>query len=237
MFQRFALAATIWPTGRSGLSYRSAAWGTALVMTVIGGIGIPAAWVLQSALLPLTAHAYEARTDVTLELQGGETYSNVVRRAETVARDAAQRSFDRDVLITDVWVVVNVQNATGLAPLLTLRASRPQWSSRPDARRWSTYYPVTKLLLAIPDPTPPTLNVTPLKASPKSGTSPTQPTMQPSVPKAPTSTPSGQPRSVPSSQPPTAVPDATPTGTAPTPQPTRSPLIPQRIPTPAGIGK
>lgn len=238
MFQRFLRAATIGPAGRSGLLHPSVTLGTALAMTIIGGLGVPAVWVLQSTLVPLAAHAYEARTNITLELQGGETYSNVVRRAETVARAAAQRSFDRDVLITDVLVVVNVQNATGLAPLLTLRASRPQWSSRPDARRWSTYYPVTQTLLAIPDPPPPPLHVTPLKAIPKSVTPAPQPTVKPLVPKAPTSLPSGsQPNSVPGPQPSPAVPGTTPTNTMPTPQPTRSPLIPQRIPTPAGIGK
>ena len=101
---------------------------------------------------PKIAQAYTSRVNVILERQPNESYDTLVRRAEAVARAAAQRSFDTDVLATEAEIIITGQHIGLSAPILTLTVSRENWRSRPDARRWSTYYPNSKQLLRIDDP-------------------------------------------------------------------------------------
>jgi hypothetical protein len=94
--------------------------------------------------------AYNARTDVVLDRLTDETFDAMKQRAEVVARAAAQRSFDRDVLISDVSVNIIARHNGSELPLMTLGVSRLNWQNRPDVRRWATYYKSAQLLLQLP---------------------------------------------------------------------------------------
>jgi len=180
-----------------------------------------AGWLLEQAIAPPAAHAYTGSVNVTIDVQPSETYDTLVRRAEAIARAATQRSFDRDILITDVSIVIIAQGASATVPVLSLTTTRPQWRSQPDSRRWATYYSTSKALLRLNNA--PTATIA-------------QPTVTTSTP-ATTSTTS-PPRSTPANTPPT--PTATPGGSAtgsPQTTPTPTPILPQRIPTPGNIGK
>ncbi len=125
------------------------------------------------AIVPAAVQAYTSRVEVSLDVQPGESYDALIRRAEVVARAAAQRSFDRDILITDVLIMVTAQNEASVAPILTLEATRTQWRSIPDAHRWATYYRSSKSLLG-------------LDGAPSSTvTAPASPTITPSTPISP----------------------------------------------------
>ncbi len=136
-----------------------------------------------AAIAPTAAHAYVSRVDVVVDVQAGETYETFLRRAESIARAAAQRSLDRDILISEVYVIVVGQKNGGSVQVLSLQASRQQWRSRPDARRWATYYPSASVLLGFgrspssnatsPASLPPSPTV--LQPSPSSPTSPSSP--------------------------------------------------------------
>lgn len=124
---------------------------------ILGCTGVT--WLVSSALAPQIAQAYTARIDLRMVGQPNETYEGLIRRAEAVARAAAQRSFDRDILVTDVAVMIMGQNQGAIAPILALKVNRGAWRSRPDVSRWATYFPSTKALLGfrddvIPDPQP-----------------------------------------------------------------------------------
>ncbi|MFB2933719.1 hypothetical protein ACE1B6_00415 [Aerosakkonemataceae cyanobacterium BLCC-F154] len=123
----------------------------------------------ESAIAPLVAQAYTSRVNITLERQPNESFPTLTRRAETVARAAAQRSFDKDILVTQAAVVVTAENGGLSAPILTLEVSRDNWKNYPDARRWSTYYPTAQGLLKIE-------NLVPTAAETTPGQSPTNPT-------------------------------------------------------------
>jgi hypothetical protein len=84
--------------------------------------------------------AYNARTDVVLDRLTNETFDALKQRAEVIARAAAQRSFDRDVLISDVSVNIIARNNGSEMPLM----------NRPDVRRWATYYKSAQALLQLP---------------------------------------------------------------------------------------
>ena len=124
---------------------------------ILGCTGVT--WLVSSALAPQIAQAYTARVDLRMVGQPNETYEGLIRRAEAVARAAAQRTFDRDILVTDVAVMIMGQNQGAIAPILALKVNRGAWRSRPDVSRWATYFPSTKALLGfrddvIPDPQP-----------------------------------------------------------------------------------
>ncbi|HBY79848.1 MAG TPA: hypothetical protein DEG47_23220, partial [Cyanobacteria bacterium UBA11148] len=71
-------------------------------VVLLGCTGV--SWLMTAMIAPQVAQAYTARVDISLRSQPEETYQNFVRRAEAVARAAAQRSFDGDILVTDVAV-------------------------------------------------------------------------------------------------------------------------------------
>ncbi|MCC5658683.1 hypothetical protein LC608_17155 [Nostoc sp. XA010] len=105
------------------------------------------AWFLMEAIAPQVVRAYTARVDLAIDRLPDENYETVLRRAEAAARASAQRSFDQDILVTDVSIIVSVQNNGSIAPVLTLDVSRPQWRSRPDAQNWATYFKTARSLL------------------------------------------------------------------------------------------
>ncbi|WP_225225395.1 hypothetical protein [Komarekiella delphini-convector] len=104
-------------------------------------------WLLTEAIAPQIVRAYTARVDLAIDRLPEENYETILRRAEAAARAAAQRSFDQDILVTDVSIIISVQSYGAIAPVLTLEVSRPQWRSRPDAQRWATYFKTARSLL------------------------------------------------------------------------------------------
>ncbi|NJN31155.1 MAG: hypothetical protein HC824_12520 [Synechococcales cyanobacterium RM1_1_8] len=115
-----------------------------LAFSLVLGLGGAA---LPTLLQPAPAQAYVAQMAVSIDNGGSSTYETLVRRAEQIARAAAQRSFDNDILVSEVAVTVTA-NAGGLeTPVLSLNVSRSQWRGEPNPKRWATYYPMSKGLL------------------------------------------------------------------------------------------
>ncbi|WP_353932073.1 hypothetical protein WJM97_05675 [Okeanomitos corallinicola TIOX110] len=104
-------------------------------------------WLATEAIAPQVVQAYTARVDLAITRLPEENYETVLRRAEIAARAAAQRSFDQDILVTEVSIIVTAQNEGMIAPVLTLDVSRDQWKQSPDPRRWATYFKTAKWLL------------------------------------------------------------------------------------------
>ncbi len=154
--------------------------GLAVWLGVTGGI------CLEGAIAPQVVRAYTARVDVALDRLPNEQYDALIRRAEIIARAAAQRSFDRDILASEVSVIVIGRNQGTETPILTLDVSRVQWSGRPDTRRWATYYKTSAALLGFEQlspvpitvttpPTPAVVPVTPAQVRPSGTTTPSRP--------------------------------------------------------------
>ena len=104
-------------------------------------------WFAVEAIAPQVVQAYTTRVDLSLDRLPDESYQNLIARAEAMARAAAQRSFDRDILVTDVSIIVSVQNQGTIVPVIALEVSRPQWRNNPEARRWATYFKTARTLL------------------------------------------------------------------------------------------
>jgi hypothetical protein len=95
------------------------------------------------------AAAERREVDIRLLVNQDEGFSVMTRKAETLARSAAQRTFDSEVLVSDVSVKVTAQNQYQAAIILQLIVSRRDWASRPDPKIWATYFPMTKELIGI----------------------------------------------------------------------------------------
>ena len=118
-------------------------------------------WLVSETLTPQIVQAYTNRVDLEITRFPGDNYQSLLRRAEAVARAAAQRSFDKDILVTDVSVVVSAQNYGAIAPVLELNVSRTQWRNRPDTQRWAKYFKMARTLLFFGQNTKNANNATP----------------------------------------------------------------------------
>ncbi|NJM98084.1 MAG: hypothetical protein HC800_13855 [Phormidesmis sp. RL_2_1] len=114
---------------------------------LIGGTGI---WLTEALIAPQASQAYTSRLDLFLTKESGETYETLLRRAEMAARAGAQRSFDQDLLITNVSVTVVVEGEGVTVPILALRVDRDEWRARPETYYWATYYRTAEALLSAP---------------------------------------------------------------------------------------
>ncbi len=108
-------------------------------------------WLATSVIAPQIVRAYTARVDLSIDRLPEENYETLLQRAEAAARAAAQRSFDQDILVTDVSIFISVQNNGAIAPVLELAVTRPQWRNRPDPRRWAKYFKAARSLLYFGD--------------------------------------------------------------------------------------
>ncbi|MTJ47446.1 hypothetical protein [Dolichospermum sp. UHCC 0259] len=106
-------------------------------------------WLMTEAIAPQVVQAYTARVDLLIDRLPEESYETVLRRAESTARAATQRSFDQDILVTEVSVIISAQNRGAIAPILSLEVSRPQWQKLPDPQNWTTYFKTARSLLLI----------------------------------------------------------------------------------------
>ena len=119
--------------------------------------GVSAAQRLPSPLSQIKRDAagiaqdHTKRVDLSLERQPNETYETLLLRAEAAAREAAQTSFDQDIGVTDVSVIIVAQNQGSIAPVLSLEVNRAQWLSRPDVQSWITYFVSARALLQFED--------------------------------------------------------------------------------------
>jgi hypothetical protein len=104
------------------------------------------------AIAPQVVQAYTTRVDLSLDRLPEETYQNLLTRAEAMTRAAAQRSFDQDILVTDVSIIVSVQNQGTIVPVMALEVTRPQWRNNPEPRRWATYFRTARALLFFSKP-------------------------------------------------------------------------------------
>lgn len=186
----------------------------------IGLLGVMGGWMGVAAIAPPPVHAYVSRVDVVVAVQPGETYETFLNRAEAVARAATQRAFDRDILTSEVYVIIVGRKPDATVQVLSVQVSRNQWRSRPDSRRWATYYSSARVLLgfgssaparspAAASPTPPGANPAAIPVpilEPQTPAEPLPQTAPPTQPPLPATAPANapsptQPRSTP--QPPT----------------------------------
>lgn len=96
--------------------------------------------------------AYTHRVDLAIDRLPQETYETVLVRAEIVAKAADQRSFDQDILLTEVSIIVTAQNQGIIAQVLALNVSRVQLKQRSDPQLWTTYFRTGRSLLFFDQP-------------------------------------------------------------------------------------
>lgn len=116
------------------------------IAAVIGTTG--SLWLTEALIMPKAAAAYTARLDLYLTHERGEDYDVFLRRAEMAARAGAQRSFDQDLLITEVNINVVAESEGISVPVLTLAVDRSQWNQHPETNYWAIYYGSSRIWLS-----------------------------------------------------------------------------------------
>ena len=174
---------------------------------------------------PQSAHAYIARQEIRVERLKNESYEAFIHRSELVLRAALQRGFDRDVVMSSMFIFIIGQHQGMEAPVMSVEVSRSQWQSRPDPRVWATYYRMSQTLLGFGYVSPPNLSSPggivpvpisstpqPIKLRPLSTSKPSlrtkktaSPTPSP-VPTVPVNLPDPLPAATPAATPPPAPP-------------------------------
>jgi hypothetical protein len=106
---------------------------------------------LSTMAIASSAVAERREVDIRMLVNQDEGFAVMTRKAEILARSAAQRTFDREVLVSDVSVKITAQNPyqDQAAIILQLIVSRSEWASRPDPKVWATYFPMAKKLIGI----------------------------------------------------------------------------------------
>lgn len=118
-------------------------WSRSLALATLVGLGLA---VVPPLVVPPAAEAYTSRLSLFLVRQSGENFATLVQRSEIVARAAIQRSFDADVLMTDVVITVVGDNQGISVPILMVPVSRSEWQSNPDVRAWARYFEASRNL-------------------------------------------------------------------------------------------
>lgn len=119
---------------------------------------------------PQSANAYITRQDIRVERLKNESYEAFIRRSELVLRATLQRGFDRDVVMSSMFIFIIGQHQGMEAPVMSVEVSRSQWQGRPDPRVWATYYRMSQTLLgfgyvSLPNLSPPS-GIVPVPISP-----------------------------------------------------------------------
>ncbi len=115
-----------------------------LALALVVGLGGGLAPLL---VAPPVAQAYTSRVNLFVVRELGESFETLVMRSEIIARAAVQRSFDADVLMTDVIVTVIGDNQGIAVPILTVPVSRSDWRLRPDVTVWARYFEASRNLV------------------------------------------------------------------------------------------
>ncbi|WP_159787359.1 YfaP family protein [Sodalinema gerasimenkoae] len=108
--------------------------------------------LLGTVTVPLLAlatpvQAATERLTVTLSPQRGEGFQDLLTRAETIAQEEIQRTFNADVVVSDVSLVVMGENRGLMTPLLSVDVRRDRWRGNPQLSEWAQYYSNARQLL------------------------------------------------------------------------------------------
>ena len=113
----------------------SARWSCSLKL---GGITAIALATVITA--PQVAQAYTSRVTLFVARNQDDSYPTFLRQCEAIARAGVQRSFDADVLTSEVVLTIVGENQGLSIPVMEVAVTRSQWEWRPDPQVWARYY-------------------------------------------------------------------------------------------------
>lgn len=111
---------------------------------LLGGSAIALTTLLST---PQIAHAYTSRVTLFVPRDPAESYDTFLRQSEAIARAAVQRSFDADLLVSEVVITIIGDNQGIAVPVMEVQVTRNEWQQRPDPQYWARYYDNASILL------------------------------------------------------------------------------------------
>jgi len=126
------------------ISRRWLTWNWNLSLKFGGSMAIALATVVS---VPLVAQAYTARVTLFVPRDPDESYETFLRQSEAIARAGIQRSFDADILTSEVILTIIGENQGLAIPVMEVQVTREEWQERPDPQYWARYYNNASTLL------------------------------------------------------------------------------------------
>jgi hypothetical protein len=117
-------------------------------VVALGAIAIPL------VTPPPLVQAATERLTVTLSRQQGERFRDLLTRAEIIAQEEIERTFNADIVVSDISLVVMGENQGLMTPLLSVDVRRDRWRRIPELSEWVRYYSNAEELLGF-NQTPP----------------------------------------------------------------------------------
>ncbi len=139
------------------------------VVTLLGGLySTPA------------VYAQTAEANLSMTRKQGETYEQLLDRANQVAANGLNQRFNQDKSLKWLKLSVFAENEGTMAPLMTVQVSRQDWQAEPKVQRWASVFPYSRTLLGFdtptaPRPKPPAAPSTTASPAPATASQPTQP--------------------------------------------------------------
>jgi len=126
------------------LGRRCLTWNWSLSLKLGSGAAIALAALVS---VPQVAQAYTARVTLFIPRDPDQSYDTFLRQAEAIARAGIQRSFDADILTSEVILIVVGENQGLAIPVMEVQVTRNEWQERPDPQYWARYYNNASTLL------------------------------------------------------------------------------------------
>jgi len=123
---------------------RCLTWHWSLSLKLGSGAAIALAALVS---VPQVVQAYTARVTLFVPRDPDESYDTFLRQAEAIARAGIQRSFDADILTSEVILVIVGENQGLAIPVMEVQVTRNEWQERPDPQYWARYYNNASTLL------------------------------------------------------------------------------------------
>jgi hypothetical protein len=111
---------------------------------ILGGSAIAGVTIIST---PQIAHAYTSRVTLFVPRDPAESYNAFLRQSEAIARAGIQRSFDADLLVSEVIITIVGDNQGIAVPVMEVQVTRSEWQQRPDPQYWARYYNNASVLL------------------------------------------------------------------------------------------
>lgn len=114
-------------------------------LSVLGALAISGSYL--SFGMGLEAIAAPKQLNLTISTKQNQSFSSLLKEAETLASTSIKQSFQSDKGATDIAVYVLGERNGLMVPLISVVVSQSDWLKNPDIKSWIRYLPSTEILL------------------------------------------------------------------------------------------
>ncbi|MFN7557231.1 hypothetical protein [Microcystis sp.] len=96
----------------------------------------------------------QSTVNLPITVKRGESYEGLLTRASQLAEKTIISRFNQQQGINKIALLITAEKSGAIAPLLSVKVSRQDWSGHPNIQRWANVFPFGKALLGFSSPAP-----------------------------------------------------------------------------------